>query len=137
MIVPAFLSELSARLLSDSEDRWQLLADLRYRSAVFPSLIVVPTGFVTDFASVKRLPVVYWLYGGRAKRPAVVHDFLYQTHLPSTRSVADAVFFEAMRATELVWRIRWSMWAGVRVLGAGDWDSGPARFLVLNPGGAA
>lgn len=133
-ITPAFLSALSAQLLSDSEDRWQLLADLRYRSAVFPSLITVPAGFVTDFASVPRLPVVYWRYGGRARQAAVVHDFLYQTHLTSARAVADEVFAEAMRVSEVPWRFRWPMWAGVRVLGASAWNSGPERFRVLNPG---
>lgn len=132
VIHPTFLSPLSVRLLSDAENRWELLADLRYRSAVFPSQIIVPRGFVTDFASVPRLPVVYWRYGNRAKEAAVVHDFLYQTHLTSTRKVADDVFAEAMGVTAISWRFRWPMTLAVRVLGASAWESGPRRFLVLN-----
>lgn len=134
MIRPAFLSDLDARLLSEADDHWELLAPLRYRSAVFPSLVVVPAGFVTDFASVPRLPIVYWRYGGRARKAAVVHDFLYQTHLPPTRSMADAVFAEAMRMSGVTWRYRWPMWLAVWLCGSSAWRSGPERFLVLNPG---
>ena len=39
--------------------------------------IRVPSGFETDLASVPRLPIVYDLWGNRAHREAVLHDYLY------------------------------------------------------------
>jgi hypothetical protein len=40
--------------------------------------IEIPIGFETDLASVPRVPIAYWLWGGRAHREAVMHDYLYR-----------------------------------------------------------
>ena len=80
----------------------------------------VPAGFQTDLASVPRLPVVYWLTGGTSNAAAVVHDYLYSTHLVD-RKTADAVLREASAVTGVpAWR-RSLMWAGVRVFGGSHW----------------
>jgi len=76
MIRAAFLSTLQVARLPDGQ--WRLLAPLRYQSAVLGTLIEVPTGFLTDFASVPRLPLAYLLAGDTAHEAAVIHDFLYQ-----------------------------------------------------------
>ena len=76
MIQPAFLSTLQVARLPDGQ--WRLLAPLRYQSAVLGALIEVPTGALTDFASVPRLPLAYLLAGDTAHEAAVIHDFLYQ-----------------------------------------------------------
>ncbi len=83
----------------DSPAKFKLLAPLVYESTSLKQLVVVPEGFVTDLASVPRLPVVYLVTGGLGNAAACVHDFLYsQPHLPSesactpvTRAQADLV----------------------------------------------
>lgn len=106
---------------ADGRGTWQLLGRLVYRSRIAGRTFTVPVGFVTDFASVPRVPLAFLLAGGRAHAPAVVHDWLYTVHAGLTRAQADAVFREACAARgEPGWRA-WAMWAGVRVGGAGPW----------------
>lgn len=105
---------------ADGRGTWQLLSDLVYQSDLLDRVITVPAGFVTDFASVPRIPVAYLLAGDEAHEEAVVHDWLYTTHL-CDRATADGVFREAMGATgQAAWR-SWLMWLGVRVGGASHW----------------
>ena len=74
---------------------WRLFEPFQYESKR-AGLIVVPSGFVTDFASVPRLPVAYWLYGSKANAPALVHDYLYREGHPG-RKEADRIFLEALK----------------------------------------
>jgi hypothetical protein len=80
--------------------------------------ISIPAGFDTDFASVPRVPIIFWLTGDTSRKAAVVHDWLYRTQTVS-RHVADAVLFEASD-NEPLWR-RVVMWAGVRAFGWVAW----------------
>jgi len=128
VIQPAFLSALQVARLPDGQ--WRLLAPLRYQSAVLGALIEVPTGFLTDLASVPRLPLAYLLAGDTAHEAAVVHDHLYQVQR-CTRAQADAVLYEAMAVTgEPAWR-RWLMWSAVRTGGWWAWRTGPRRYSRL------
>lgn len=112
-------------------DTWRLGMPLRYWSKLLDRLVEVPEGFVTDRASVPRLPLAYLLAGGAADEGAVVHDYLYQTH-PVTRAEADAVLLEAMEAIfEPIWR-RQLIYRAVRCCGWVPWNSGPKRFKILN-----
>lgn len=114
-----FLSELDMMEADRDVDdgKWRLCAPLIYSSDAINRTITVPADFVTDLASVPRLPVIYWLCGGRANKPAVVHDFLYSNGIVP-REQADAVFLEAMEVVGVPWVYRKLMWAGVRVGGA-------------------
>ena len=38
-----------------------------------------PSGFTSDFASVPLRPGVYAVFGNRAHRPAVIHDYYCRT----------------------------------------------------------
>lgn len=137
MIVPRFHDHVRVERLDD--ERWCLLAPIRYDSAILRARLMVDAGFVTDFASVPRLPFAYLLAGNTAHGPAITHDFLYQTHLSVDRAQADAVFLEAMEADGVArWRRR-LMWSAVRMAGGSSWDDGPLRFSVLGnvSGGAA
>jgi len=109
---------LSLDLMHESPDVWQLTEDFYYLSEVLGYIVKVPKGFVTDFASVPRLPVIWWLFGGIAKRPAVVHDYMYSVSGIS-RKQADAVLKEAMKANGDGWFNRTCFWAGVRIGGSG------------------
>ena len=114
-----FLTELELCEADEDVDdnTWRLAMPLSYSSAVLGRVLTVPAGFRTDLASVPRLPVVYWLCGGRANKPAVVHDYLYSTGIVA-REIADAVFLEAMGVVGVPLAYRRLMWAGVRLGGA-------------------
>lgn len=90
----------------------------------------MPAGFVTDFASVPRVPVVYTAFGDRAHRESVVHDYLYQTHLVK-KGVADRIFLEAMKTRKKSLWVRLGMYWGVVLGGFSSYRSGPRRFTVL------
>ena len=77
--------------------------------------VVVPVGFQTDLATVPRFPGLFLIFGGKARRAAILHDYLYFT--AQDRAYADRVFYEAMKHEEPAWR-RAIMWLGVR---AGGW----------------
>ena len=111
---------------------WELQATLVYQSDVAGGTITVPIGFVTDFASVPRLPVLYTLLGNMAHRAAVVHDWLYTSHEYS-RDIADAVLKEASQLNGMSSLGGWLLWAGVRVGGTRPWirDGAPQPINVL------
>ena len=94
--------------------------------------ITVPQFFYTDLASVPRLPIVYTLWGDRAHREAVLHDYLYrkdclincltsgEVYKGCTRKFADDFFLRAMKAQGQPVYIRYPMWAGVKA--GGHWS---------------
>lgn len=114
-----FLTPLRAE---KSSKTWCILQPLIYESDVAQKVFIVPEGFVTDFASVPRIPLAFLLTGDSAHEAAVVHDFAYSRQNIS-RSLADAVFREAMQVTgEPGWK-SWLMWVGVRMGGWIAWDN--------------
>lgn len=117
------MSPVKSRLQVEAIDdtHWRLLEAFTFDSEVAKLRITVPAGFVTDFASVPRVPFAFLLTGDTAHMAAVIHDFLYTIKvLP--RETADAVFYEAMRSTGVpLWRA-WTMWLGVRLGGQLAWD---------------
>jgi len=125
-----FLTDLDVRSISDST--WELISDLRYESKLFKGIVVVPSGFVTDFSSVPRLPFIYYVAGGVANKPAVVHDFLYQKHFVG-KMKADRIFMEAMNQDKKipVWK-RWVMYSAVVAFGWAAYSNGVERFQILN-----
>jgi hypothetical protein len=121
--VSRFLTPLRAE---KSGQFWTILQPLIYQSDIARTVIVVPEGFVTDFASVPRIPLVFLVAGDEGHLAAVVHDFLYSRQ-DVPRSLADAVFREAMGASgEPGWR-SWLMWAGVRIGGWVAWNGKPVN----------
>lgn len=127
-----FITDLDVRKLThdasaDQRGSWRLLSPLVYSSDL-AGTITVPSGFLTDFASVPRLPVTFLLAGDCGHAAAVIHDFLYTTHQVS-RATADAVFREALRAGgEPGWRA-WLMWAGVRIGGSRPYEADGQKQL--------
>jgi hypothetical protein len=113
-ITPLILKQLDRK-------RWQLEASLMYATDVIDRVLVVPTGFITDLASVPRLPLTFLLAGGKAPGPAVVHDWLYSTH-EVDRKTADDIFYEAILAAGHSKATAWIMWLGVRAGGGFAWD---------------
>ena len=102
-----------------SDGRWVLLASLTYYGVPDMGDVTVPADFDTDFASVPRLPFMFWFLGDRADYAALLHDYLYRYALCS-RAVADAAFRWAAEYEGVNWAARWSMWLGLRV---GGWTA--------------
>ena len=127
-----FITALDVRKKSETE--WELLNPLIYESKTV-GVIIVPKGFLTNFGSVPRLPLMYAAFGGVGDEACTLHDWLYaDPHEPFTgcgyrvdRSTADkvlrGVIKECMKDS---WSITksltaWSMWVGVRLGGKSHW----------------
>lgn len=124
-----FLSDLVTKTIDDGRE--MLVQPLMFYSKSLKRVITVPTGFVTDGASVPRLPVAYLACGGRAKRAACIHDFLYQTNGTRSRRQADVVFWEGMKVDGTPLYAREVMYAFVRLCGFSSWSDGPARYAAI------
>ena len=110
-----FITKLVVRWESEDDDevpQWLLLEDLVYQSDVLGRDVVVPSGFVTDFASVPRAPIAYFLAGNTGHRAAVVHDYLIKSG-EVKRELADEVFREALSASGVDWWRKESMYLAV------------------------
>lgn len=104
--------------LDDVREKWVLTQDLIYHTDKRFEPVIVPMGFMTDFASVPRLPLAYWLMANVAHQAAVVHDYLYRTGDVS-KELADDIFLEAMEVTGVpAWR-RYPMYWAVKCFGSG------------------
>ena len=116
------------------------LAPLRYESDLAASTIIVPAEFITDLASVPRLPLAYLIAGARAPGPSVIHDYWYQHPDLDDRQLGDGVFAEAMAVhqpdlgfeAEMA-PIRGLMWGAVRSGGWLPWMRHGKRAASLNP----
>lgn len=140
-----FLTKLKVELLDEKSDSgndlFRLLEPLIYESDAL-GIIIVPRGFVTDFASVPRLPFAYWIAGGMLKEAAVLHDFLYSaphntgTGRVVTRQEADYILrgagIEGLRKAgdelltavrnQVIFFIPRLMWLGVWLFGWSHWQ---------------
>lgn len=83
--------------------------------------IAVPDGFRSDLASIPRLGrVLLDRMEGDTASAAVVHDYLYTTHI-APRWMADGIFYEALAASGSPRWKRFLMWVGVRIGGLRGW----------------
>lgn len=88
--------------------------------------VTVPTGFVTDFASIPRL---FWSLlrpDGEYAYAAVVHDFLYWTQVRS-RDEADDVLKLAMEDFEIGTVTVNAIYSAVRIAGQSAWDENAVK----------
>lgn len=84
-------------------------------------VVTVPSGFVTDGASIPRVfwnimgPQGQWFYA------AIIHDFLYSVHsntrFRATRLEADEIFLDAMKDLGVPWLKRHTIYRAVRLFG--------------------
>ncbi len=133
------MSRFVSTLKTDQTDRrtYKLLDDLVLADDD-QRTIIVPAGFVTDFASIKVLHnallfVLFALVSGYGNYAATVHDWLYE-HGSLTRKEADAVLYRALRAEGVArWRA-WLFWSGVRIGGAKQYTATPTCSGFSSPG---
>jgi hypothetical protein len=133
-MTPQFLTALETEYLGYSNNRympwkrpwWRLTAPLEYWTGHI--VITVPKGFCTDFSSVPRVPVVWWIFGGTACRAGVTHDYMYRQGFD--RRYADDTFRQAILATGYNQAHAAAMWAAVRAFGWLAYDPRPG---LLDP----
>lgn len=101
---------------------YTLVQPLSYESTLLAGLIVVPSGFKTDLASIPRGLWNILPKSGKYDRAAVIHDFLYQTNRIASRAQADAVLNEAMAVCEVPTWQRWIIYSAVRLGGGSIWN---------------
>jgi len=124
-----FLTTLTSTKVREASSfapaQWKLLVELAYHSRVY-SLFVVPAGFVTDYASVPRIPLAYWLTGDTAHASAALHDYLVRVHYVQgklTWSQCAEVFIEAMKDEGVpAWRRVVMAWAVRQADPANKWE---------------
>lgn len=118
-----FTTPLKVQMHDDCKN-WTLLEEFEYYRTDNPeSKLIVPKGFVTDFASIPRifrniLPVT-----GTKKNPygksAVLHDFLYDRTCVYcySRKEADDIFLESMKAVGVSKFVSYLLYYSVRWFG--------------------
>jgi Protein of unknown function (DUF1353) len=94
--------------------------------------IVVPLGFVTDFASTPRALWAVLPPFGTYQLAAVVHDFLYWDQ-GCSREQADALLRVAMFESKVDARKRDIIWQAVRRFGQAAWDQNAAAKAAGSP----
>lgn len=114
-----FLTKVIVEKVYGEERIWKMHGDLIYQIK-YNDVIVVPTGFMTDFASVPR---IFWAIippDGKYTAAAIVHDFLYSTQ-ERGRKETDKIFINAMKSLGVSWWKRNIMYRAVRLFGWIPW----------------
>ena len=113
-----FKTELDACLMEGSDKVWKLNSPLIFESK-FINRIIVPKSFYTDLSSVPRIPIVYVVWGNKAHREGILHDYLYRKNVwPDVSfSLANRIFLEALKSRGKPFYIRWPLYFGVCIGG--------------------
>lgn len=101
-----FQTELETRVVS--ENKFKLLKPLKYNSALSIKQIIVPEGFITNFAS-----FILVKFG---EKSSTLHDHLYDGRM-FDRAKCDKIFLEALKSEGVSFARRWACYIGVRVWG--------------------
>jgi hypothetical protein len=126
----AFLTELEVVCVDDTANSgrgiWRVEKDFVYQSDLLGRAITIEAGFLTDFASVPRVPFAYWLFGDSAHKAAVIHDWLFHHHEICDEHTANRVLLEAMDVEHIPeWR-RIAIYEGVQIGGESSWEADAA-----------
>lgn len=121
--MPKYLNTLKTEQLSRS--CYRLLDVLKFEREG-GELIEVPSGFLTNYASIKSLHnailfPLYALVSGYGNYASTIHDYLYSEKKRS-RKECDIIFYEALRAEGIArWRA-YLMYLGVRIGGIKSYE---------------
>lgn len=110
-----FSTPLDLRATNPGE--WQLLSPLVYTSSV-GDVYTVPTGMITDLASIPKLLRPAIDRNGLSRPAAVLHDYLYLIGSLS-RKQADELFLEALLSCGVSSFVAKGMYWSVRAFGGG------------------
>lgn len=123
---------------------WEVRAPFEYHLDHLGSTerVIIPIGFITDFASIPRALWRVLPPTGKYGKAAVIHDWLYQKRIvtvlwPTTdtavstrlveRGEADHILLEGMQALEVGWFTRSTIYSGVRTGGWYAWSNARKR----------
>ena len=106
---------------------WITVEDMVYVIGSTDDRIVVPKGFVTDFASI---PQALWSLGltpyGQYSRATIVHDYLYWSQ-SCTRAQSDRLLVIAMKESRVSAFDEILVYEGVDKGGMGPWNANAAE----------
>lgn len=104
---------------------WRTFYSFDYHVGSYPSkeIIVVPTGYVTDFASVPRILWPLLSPVGKYGKAALVHDYCYTIKYKNNRKYCDKIFKEGMEVLKVNPITIFFMYQTVRVFGSKDWGT--------------
>jgi hypothetical protein len=121
-----FLTELSATEIDEFANLHRLDKPLVYQSDILGEIVTAPAGFITDKASIPRIPLVYDAEGGKCDKAAVIHDLLYSLGsaglMQIDRETADRVLREAILASGYSRATAALFYAAVRAFGESHWN---------------
>jgi len=127
---PGSRTSIGTLVLSRFVERvWFLLKPIAWKPGPtqdqkLPS-ITVPTGFVTDFASIPR---IFWSIlppDGEYTYPAILHDYLYWEQ-PTDKATADLILKAAMEDFGVSKADAFTIYNGVKLGGQSSWDGNAA-----------
>jgi hypothetical protein len=102
---------------------WIVAEDMTYVIGSTQERIIVPKGFVTDFASI---PQSLWSLGlspqGQYSRAAIVHDYLYWSQ-GCTRAQSDRLLLIAMKESNVGRFDEFAVYQGVDKGGSAAWNA--------------
>lgn len=101
---------------------WVVVKPFTYRIGDTVHQITVPTGFVTDFASIPLIFRGVLSPTGQPGRAAIVHDYLYWEQ-SCTRPQADRILLLAMVESRVPLITRQAVYRAVRYGGSTAWES--------------
>lgn len=106
---------------------WYLLEKFLYLSGGMENIeVIVPAGFITDFASVPRALWNIYPPWGMYGPAAIVHDFLYWDQAVP-RDIADKTLLEAMTGLGVDFVTRKAIYDAVALAGQMAWDDNARR----------
>ena len=123
-----FVSELVVKKVPNTKFAYELTEDLIWQHYLVtkeglhkPYQVVVPSGFICDFATVPWLfQRVFPKMGTLSDKPAVLHDWLYVTEY-FNRKTCDDIFLKALLERGVSKWKAYSMYYAVRVGGWYIW----------------
>lgn len=103
-------------LLFIKANTFELINNFEYHVGCYPStdIIIVPSGFVTDLASIPRIFWVLFPPTGSYGKAAIIHDFLLEEN-KRTRKECDKIFLEAMKVDDVNLFTRYIIYFGLRI----------------------
>ncbi len=128
-MTPFFISTLKVE--ETPSGLWKVVEDFSYHNKK-DDIIVVPAGFLTDFASVPR---IFWTLiprYGKYTSASVLHDYLYSIKERS-REESDRIFLDAMKVLKVSWWKRRVMWSAVRMFGGLCYDKNDHGQINIEP----
>ncbi len=114
-----FTSDLIVK--SYNETKWQLTAKFHFYFEEHGKRlnVIVPEGFITDFASVPRMLWSIFPPTGRYTKAAVLHDYLYsnKSEIETNRKQCDKMFLKGMEVLGVKRWVRNTIYRAVRIFG--------------------